>query len=132
MQVNTALSAAGNLLALIIASNPRFSVVTENGFAIDAVTALETPDGEGNDTTAEVSAYGFTDSQIFSWHRLALADALTGSSLSISVVRGGDGTDIRPRLHWHSVSSPASWCWRMKPTYCPVRVRPSSTQILPR
>ena len=94
MQVDTELSAAANLLALIVASNARFSVVSEEGLLIESVTALDTPDADGNDTTAVVVAYGYAGTESFSYQRLALTNVVPASPPVVTVLTGDGEAEI--------------------------------------
>ncbi|MBB5409414.1 hypothetical protein HDG34_003355 [Paraburkholderia sp. HC6.4b] len=94
MQINTAESAVSNLLALIVASNPRFSVLTEDALTVESVTALETPDADGNDTVTVVSGQGFSHTQPFSYRRLALAPGVPAFPPAILVTDGDEEADV--------------------------------------
>jgi hypothetical protein len=94
MQINTAESAVSNLLALIVASNPRFSVMTEEALKVESVTALPTPDADGNDTVTVVSGEGFGHTQPFSYRRLALAATVPDFRMAVTVSVGDDEADV--------------------------------------
>src|SRR5579864_7741939 len=74
MHINPTESAVSNLLALIVASNPRFSVMAEDALQVESVTALATPDADGNDTVTVVSAQGYSHTAAFSYRRLPLTE----------------------------------------------------------
>ncbi|WP_233875220.1 DUF7941 domain-family protein [Paraburkholderia adhaesiva] len=94
MQINTAESAVSNLLALIVASNARFSSMHEGALQVESVTALATPDADGNDTTTVVSAQGYSNTQAFSYSRVALTDIVPDSPPVVTVTVGDEEADV--------------------------------------
>jgi hypothetical protein len=93
MKISTGLSALGNLLALIVASNPRFSVVTEDTLKVVSVGATDV-DAAGNNSAVVVSADGYADTQSFTYKRVALADAAGVSTFSLAPAAGAQAADL--------------------------------------
>jgi hypothetical protein len=93
MQISTALSALGNLLALIQASNPKFSAITEDLLAVQSVS-VQTPDEAGNNAVVVVAASGYTDTASFTYKQPSLTDAVGQSTFSIAPQPGAQAADI--------------------------------------
>jgi nitrate reductase NapAB chaperone NapD len=93
MQISTALSAIGNLLALIQASNPKFSVITEDLLAVQSVS-VQAPEEAGNNAVVVVAASGYTDTASFTYKQLSLTDAAGQSTFSIAPQAGAQAADI--------------------------------------
>lgn len=84
MQINSALSALGNLLAQITIDNPAFAAITEAALAVQSVSAI-TPDAEGANTIVVVAAQGYADTQEFTFKRLGLADSVATAPTAITL-----------------------------------------------
>jgi hypothetical protein len=91
MQINSSLTALGNLLAQIQADNPGFASVTEAQLALQSVSAV-TPDADGRNSVAVVSVDGYTDTASFTFTRLQLTDSIATAPTSISL-QGTENAD---------------------------------------
>ncbi|MGF6603680.1 PII-like signaling protein [Paraburkholderia sp. GAS448] len=94
MHINPTESAVSNLLALIVASNPRFSVMAEEALQVESVTALATPDADGNDTVTVVSAQGYGHTAAFSYRRLPLTEIVPADVPPVTVTVVDEEADI--------------------------------------
>lgn len=93
MQINTALTALGNLLAQIQADNPQWSAVTENILSVKSVSAV-TADAEGRNTVVVVGADGYADTESFTFTRLGLGDNVNPAPTSIALQGTETAADI--------------------------------------
>jgi hypothetical protein len=93
MKISTGLSALGNLLALIVASNPKFSVITEDTLKVQSVAAIDA-DAAGNNSSVVVAADGYADTQAFTYKRVALSDAAGASTFSLAPAAGAQAADL--------------------------------------
>ncbi|SAK83674.1 hypothetical protein AWB81_04229 [Caballeronia arationis] len=93
MRISASLSAVGNLLALIVASNPKFSVITEDALKVQSVAAIDAG-ADGVNSSVVVAAGGYADTQVFTYKRVALADAAGVSTFSLAPAADAQAADL--------------------------------------
>jgi hypothetical protein len=93
MQINSSLTALGNLLAQITADNAAWSVVTEAIAAVQSVSAV-TPDAEGRNTVVVVGATGYNDQESFTYTRRGLGDSVNPAPTAISLQGTESAADV--------------------------------------
>jgi hypothetical protein len=93
MQINSSLTALGNLLAQIQTDNPKWSAITENILSVQSVSAV-TPDDAGRNTVVIVGAEGYADTESFTFTRRGLSDSVNPVPAAISLQGTETAADI--------------------------------------
>ncbi|WP_144106592.1 hypothetical protein [Paraburkholderia sp. BCC1886] len=93
MQINSQLTALGNVLALILASNPRFPATDESQLTLNSVTA-QAVDANGKNAVANVSVAGYDDAVDFTYSQLSFGDATGQSAFAVTLETGAAASDI--------------------------------------
>ncbi len=93
MQINSSLTALGNLLAQITADNAGWSVITEAIAAVQSVSAV-TPDADGRNTVVVIGADGYSDQESFTFTRRGLGDSVNPAPTAISLQGTESAADV--------------------------------------
>jgi hypothetical protein len=93
MQINSSLTALGNLLAQITADNAQWSAVTEAIAAVQSISAV-TPDADGRNTVVVVGATGYSDTESFTYTRRGLGDSVNPAPTAISLQGTETAADV--------------------------------------
>lgn len=93
MQINSSLTALGNLLAQVTADNAGWSVITEAIAAVQSVSAV-TPDADGRNTVVVIGADGYSDQESFTYTRRGLGDSVNPAPTAISLQGTESAADV--------------------------------------
>jgi hypothetical protein len=93
MQINSSLTALGNLLAQITADNAGWSVITEAIAAVQSTSAV-TPDADGRNTVVVIGADGYSDQVSFTYTRRGLGDSVNPAPTAISLQGTESAADV--------------------------------------